>query len=749
MAIGRISGPLLKANLLRDGVDLAFETDLLYLDVNNLRVGIRTDNPQHELHVTGTTRTTNLEVENQLDIGDITVSGDTITSNTGTLNLVTPETEFVVYQNKLKIDDIDIFDNQISTNSSNTNLEIRPNGTGSVDIYANTNVYGNIYTSGNIRTDGNITIGDSTTDNIVINADVASDIIPNIDNTYALGSSDKRWADVWTNTLYADVIDTGDAIIDNINLNLRQGNIIYVAINGSDTNSGTHQNDPYSTVKYALSQATAGDTVFIYPGTYAEAFPLTVPVGVTVRGMGIRSVRIVPTAATNDKDCFLLNGETTIEDLTIADFYSGASSYTVLLSGLTATEFQVNVGTSDYPHIYQSGGVVIKPDTSQLSITNAVYDENSGILTVTTAAHGLSAGAVIKLKDIVFNCGGTETQIFPNNGYAFKYAPGFTVTTRSPYLRNITVKTLGSVLDPVNDPRGFNAGDAGRGAYLSGAVATAGSKEASCLFHSCTFITPGVDAIVMTNGVRVEWLNSFTYFANKGMYAFSGNYGLAGDGKTRIKIENTTGTWQVGDTITYYDVDGSTVLASGVVESIEGDYYIIDGKNLGWETLGDRSGKTAAVAGDAQLDTAEKKFGTASLKLDGTGDYISYASQPDFDFGTDDFCLEAWVYPTSTGTYRTVFDLRTASPADGGGIILGITDANALYFYHNFNFRIGPAGTVPINTWTHIALSRVSGSTRAFINGTLTQTRTIMLPAHLESEQTQTEVLRFKDTLTM
>lgn len=42
MAIGRISGPLLAKNLLRDGVDLAFETDLLYLDVISGRVSINT-----------------------------------------------------------------------------------------------------------------------------------------------------------------------------------------------------------------------------------------------------------------------------------------------------------------------------------------------------------------------------------------------------------------------------------------------------------------------------------------------------------------------------------------------------------------------------------------------------------------------------------------------------------------------------------------------------------------------------------
>ena len=56
MAVGRISGPLLKANLLRQGVDLAFETDLLYLDVNNSRIGIKTSTPSAELDINGSAR---------------------------------------------------------------------------------------------------------------------------------------------------------------------------------------------------------------------------------------------------------------------------------------------------------------------------------------------------------------------------------------------------------------------------------------------------------------------------------------------------------------------------------------------------------------------------------------------------------------------------------------------------------------------------------------------------------------------
>jgi len=54
MAIGRISGQMLKANLLRSGTDLAFETNLLALDVTNSRVGVGTASPATTLHVSAT-----------------------------------------------------------------------------------------------------------------------------------------------------------------------------------------------------------------------------------------------------------------------------------------------------------------------------------------------------------------------------------------------------------------------------------------------------------------------------------------------------------------------------------------------------------------------------------------------------------------------------------------------------------------------------------------------------------------------
>ena len=53
MAISRVAGQMLKSNLERDGVDLAVDTDLLYLDVSNNRVGINTSTPTVALEVAG------------------------------------------------------------------------------------------------------------------------------------------------------------------------------------------------------------------------------------------------------------------------------------------------------------------------------------------------------------------------------------------------------------------------------------------------------------------------------------------------------------------------------------------------------------------------------------------------------------------------------------------------------------------------------------------------------------------------
>ena len=82
---------------------------------------------------------------------------------------------------------------------------------GAADISGNLAVGGNLTVTGTTTFNGGtITMGDAATDNVVFGADVDSNIIPDDDNTYDLGSSSQEWKD-----LYVD----GIAYLDGINFN--------------------------------------------------------------------------------------------------------------------------------------------------------------------------------------------------------------------------------------------------------------------------------------------------------------------------------------------------------------------------------------------------------------------------------------------------------------------------------------------------------------------------------------------------
>ena len=97
------------------------------------------------------------------------------------------------------------------------------------------------------------------------------------------------------------------------------GNTYFVSSNGDDDSDGLSVEKSWGSIAYALSQIPTGDNhvLLITAGEYEEVFPLSVPDGLTVKGVGQRSVYIKPTQATETNDGFLLGNASTVEDLTI------------------------------------------------------------------------------------------------------------------------------------------------------------------------------------------------------------------------------------------------------------------------------------------------------------------------------------------------------------------------------------------------------------------------------------------------
>jgi len=79
----------------------------------------------------------------------------------------------------------------------------------SVRIGENLNVHGNIHANGAITADGNLTLGSDTTDSVTVSADFTSDLIPNANDTYSLGSTSQQWANLFATTARLKVSASG------------------------------------------------------------------------------------------------------------------------------------------------------------------------------------------------------------------------------------------------------------------------------------------------------------------------------------------------------------------------------------------------------------------------------------------------------------------------------------------------------------------------------------------------------------
>lgn len=263
---GRISGKLLAPNIQRNGVDLAFDTNLLYLKVSpqiqgtpstndfvldpqisvlseppysdgdpnfgsgstGNGIGINTNNPVYDLDVNSDLKTTIAQVTTAAYIDNFYISApQTISTVTGNINLFMTGSDPTAVFDRLGITDSGlntrlVFDDNVISSVNNQNIVFDPNGTGTVELEADTIVDGDLFVSGdisldgNLRTNSNIIIGDNPMDVVVINTELTQDIIPGSNLLFDLGKSDKRWSaayiDDWTNI--ANLIP-GRAIVGN------------------------------------------------------------------------------------------------------------------------------------------------------------------------------------------------------------------------------------------------------------------------------------------------------------------------------------------------------------------------------------------------------------------------------------------------------------------------------------------------------------------------------------------------------
>jgi hypothetical protein len=110
-----------------------------------------------------------------------------------------------------------------------------------------------------------------------------------------------------------------------------------------------------------------------------------------------------------------------------------------------------------------------------------------------------------------------------------------------------------------------------------------------------------------------------------------------------------------------------------------------------------------------------------ALNVGGSGyfdgsSYLTVDGGSSLAFSTGDFSLEAFVYPTSSGTLRKIYDGRPSATA-GNYPVLDIDTGNTARFLVDTTVLNTGTTVIQTNAWTHILVSRVSGNLSLFING--------------------------------
>lgn len=174
-----------------------------------------------------------------------------------------------------------------------------------------------------------------------------------------------------------------------------------------------------------------------------------------------------------------------------------------------------------------------------------------------------------------------------------------------------------------------------------------------------------------------------------------------------------SGTWPATTSNVVYDVNfnQTTLLLKSIGANTQQNYTFLDSSTNNY-TVTRNGDVTQGSFSPFGIDD-----GKWSAYFDGTGDYITVPSNAAFAFGTGDFTMEAWVYQTQRNTLSDICSMHNYGV--GADMLWSINSSGNLYFQISSSAPGAQtsSSTVPLNTWTHIAIIRVNGLVKQYING--------------------------------
>jgi hypothetical protein len=123
------------------------------------------------------------------------------------------------------------------------------------------------------------------------------------------------------------------------------------------------------------------------------------------------------------------------------------------------------------------------------------------------------------------------------------------------------------------------------------------------------------------------------------------------------------------------------------------------------------TGPEFTAFGNAALSTTQQKFGTASLELDGTGDYVKSNATTFID---GNFTVEFFVYSDDFLQDSYLWDTQVSN----SGLAIALTSTGKLRVLKDNTIVINVNSGLTNDTWNHIALLGNGNFLNIYVNGT-------------------------------
>jgi cytoskeletal protein CcmA (bactofilin family) len=496
-------------------------------------------------------------------IGLIGDAGETAPNNKVLIDTTNNFIEFYVQVSSNPVQQLYIADGAIipvtdsDVDLGTTSLRFKDTYTDTITTTGNVSVGGNLTVTGTTTFNGGtITMGDAATDNVVFGADIDSNIIPDDDNTYDLGSTSQEWRNLYIDgtanidSLVADTADINGGTVDGAII----GGSSAAAITGT-TITGTSFVIGSADISEAELETIDGVTA----GTVAASKAVVVDANKDFTG-----ARNITLTGELDAGSLDVSGDVDIDgttNLDVVDIDGAVDMATTLTVGGEVTAASLDI----------SGNVDIDGtlETDALSLNGTTVTASAADINL---IDGITNGTVIASKAIV-----TDANIDITGG------------------RNITIsgELDAATLDISGDADidGTLEADAITIAGVTLAETISDTVGAMVSSNTESGITVAYDDADNTLDFTVGTLNqnttgsaaTLTTARTIGGVSFNGSANIDLPGVNSAGNQNTSGTAAIATTVTITDNE-STNENNAIVFTAGGD---LDGGNLGLESDGD------------------------------------------------------------------------------------------------------------------------------------------------------------------